>query len=271
VTEQREQPHPFQIVRYKPSDLKDEDYQRLGLVDLQRRGYGTLPNGQNGLDHVREEFGGDDARKDIFLATEDGKAISALILINWSEDQQKRGEPFWKKLRERAPEIAAKAQAYSTYACDIGGTVTLPEHRGRGLMKELIQKAQQELKPSVIVGRTKTVEAVNSRVNTWKGMTSFYGRNNVTPGARANDADIAQALDASYFFARRPEEVVDEYGFCYVSSNVLPSTIPDVSQMPENIQVAFQSVINRQRQLNEANEETTALQPLISIVNEALK
>ncbi len=258
---------PIEIAQLKPSHISTDDYELLGLDELMSLGYG-IPR-EDGLKRAEEEYGGSDERKDIFFALEQGRIVSSLVLINWSEGQTKRGAPFWGKLRELDHKLVDKAQEYSSYACDVGGIVTLPEYRSKGIMKKLIQKAHQELKPSIIVGRTKTVEAVKARASNWDGMQTYYGLVNITPGSNPTDSGLSQELDDAYYIARQPEEIVDKEGIIYVSSDFLPPTIPDVSQVSEAIQLAFKPVIERQKELNEIGRQT-ALLPLISIAKAAL-
>lgn len=263
-----EQPKPgeltsnnISVITLKPSQIKLEDYERLGLTKLITDGYGYKGSPEELLQHAKESFEGDDARKNIFLAMKDNKAVGVLMMLNWTPTD-KRGSVFASEISRLNPALAERITNATHMGCDVSDIATLPDPdiRGKGIPALLYHEAVNALHPAIVVGQTKTVGAVITRANALgvEGYRTFYGDIEVTP-ADHEHVDIS-AIRAAYAAARN--EAPNSDGVWYVPATHLPPTLPNITQASPNVQEAFQTVISAQRAVGES---MTAVQSLLSI------
>lgn len=264
----QEQPNPeelasnnISIVTLKPSQIKLEDYERLGLTKLIAEGYGYNGTPEELLQHAKDSFEGDDVRKTIFLAMRNNKAVGVLMMLNWTPTD-KRGSVFADKLSELNPVLGEKFRTQPLMGCDVSDITTLPypDIRGRGIPAILYHAAVSQLHPAIVVGQTKTVGAVITRAKALgtEGYRTFYGDTEVTPEGR-EQVDIT-TVRIAYSEARN--ETPNSDGVWYVPATHLPPTVPDVTQASPNIQKAFEPVSIAQ---NAVGKSKTAVQSLLSI------
>lgn len=209
-------------------------------------------------------------RAQVFLAREGGQIVGSLTLILWKDSpQDKRGQKFWPELERLNPDLVKKARQSSALACDIGGIVIDPLVRGKGIGYSLLNQAVSVLHPNVIVGQTKTVEAVMLRRKLIShNYRTFYGESEVTPGYFQEYTRDHQNFLRAYLYAVDVEiaELQPE-GIVYVYNGGIASTVPNATEFPPEIQTAFRPVIEAQRRLG---FENTIMSPLLSIQSELL-
>lgn len=254
-------PRDISIKRVKPKDLTDNDYQNLGLAELVAKGYGYSGTPKYLLEQAQVEYDGVDKedRFDIFLALANGKAVGSVSAIDWSASEPKRGKKFWEAIQKTDPALFERAKSVP-HAFDVAGIVTHPDYRNRKIAKRLLWEAVIQLKPSFIVGQTKTPEAVMTRTNALNdaGFVTFYGDSAISQ--LLIDTDVGKTVLNAYLFARN--KTLDEHGLLYVDTTLLLPTVPDVSTFPAYVQDAFRSVIEGQQRIGDAK---TAAKPLISV------
>lgn len=210
-------------------------------------------------------------RAQIFIAREGEEILGSLTLILWKDSpDDKRGKDFWPELARLNPHIAERARQSRALACDVGGIVTSSAARGKGIGYQLLSHAVSLLHPGVIVGQTKTVEAVTLRRKLVKeGYRTFYGESEVTPENFHEHTRDHEDLLRAYLYATDVEiSQLQPEGVTYVYDGGIAATVPDVSQFPQEIQIAFKPVITAQQRVGEAN---TIMAPLLSVKSELLK
>ncbi|KKS97732.1 MAG: hypothetical protein UV73_C0005G0009 [Candidatus Gottesmanbacteria bacterium GW2011_GWA2_43_14] len=155
-------------------------------------------------------------------------------------------DPFWKELLARRPEKSDP----NLLAIYIQGIVVHPSYQNQGIASQLLRTMVDYYHPSVILGQTKTPEAVSvrSKVLAEVGYRSFYGFNEVTPGCDYNKEgegrDFIQAAFASEHFASG--QTISARGIYFVDPDVLPSYMPDVMRVTPEIKRAFIPVLESQ-------------------------
>jgi len=200
-----------------------------------------------------EEFDHPDEHATVFVAKEGNEILGSLIFVRWDETETNEpGKRFWSRLREQRTAPAGEI------ACLIGGIVVNPNFRNRGVGKFLYQQALEIVKPAVIVGHTKTVDAVllRSKLN---GYRTGYGPTEVT-----SDSDLQgdfRPFIHAFLYADNEEVLLPE-GIVYLHSEGISPTIPNTEGYPLSIQHAFEPVIHAQQRLGQAN---TVMAPLISV------
>lgn len=177
-------------------------------------------------------------------------------------------DPFWEELRARRP-IAPDPNLLAIY---MQGIVVHPSHRNKGIASQLLRSMTDYYRPSVILGQTKTQEAVavRSKVLTEVGYRSFYGLCEVTPGCsdskESDGLDFIQAAFATEHFALG--QVTSDRGIYFVDPDILPSYVPDVRHGTPEIQRAFAPVVEAQKAVGLSK---TAASVLVSVENSLLE
>lgn len=155
-------------------------------------------------------------------------------------------DPFWKELRTCRPNLTDP----DLLAIYIQGIVVHPTYQNTGIASNLIRVMTDYYKPSVILGQTKTPEAVmvRSKVLAEVGYRSFYGLCEVTPGSdytnEGEGLDFIHGAFASEQFAEG--QFLSERGIYFVDPDILPSYMPDTMNVTPGIQRAFVPVIEAQ-------------------------
>ncbi len=257
---------PFEIQVLKPSQLSLDDYFERDLVELVSKGYGYSGDMAYLLEKTQEEYTADDKRMDIYLMMQDKRAIGSLCLLDWGPHQDRRGKPFWDKLRSDYPEVYAFL-AVNKSAVDISGIVTHPDYRGLGVARRLVEYGIKRVNPNLVLAQTKTPAAVltTSRSLGRLGYSTFLGGVDVTPIGTLVKRSTYKAVKDCYIKARGVEE--GPGGVLLEDPELLLPDVPDVSSLPFRIQEAFQPIITAQKQIG---SQFTAVLPLISIKNPTL-
>ncbi len=251
------------IRRFKPKDLTDADYKKLGLVELVTQGYGYQGSDNHLLEQTLAEYDGVDQeeRIDIFMALAGNRAVGSITVVNWSPSEPVRGQYFWSHLQRTDHELGEKALAHFPYAFEIIGIVTHPLARNNGIASRLLETAAVEFNPSFVLAQTKSPEAVITVSNSLLklGYTTFFG-----------DTEITEKPTAPHYSPHTLREahlavrgyILDEAGLLYIDPDLLVPSIPDVSNFPDYIKAAFREVIKAQRRVVQSR---TAVKSLLSI------
>lgn len=152
-------------------------------------------------------------------------------------------DSFWEELRRRRPDLSDP----NLLACYIQGIVVHPSWRNRGIASELLHIMNDYYQPVIVMGQTKTPEAVaiRSKVLHEYGYRSFYGFHDVTPGDKLMEDN--RGLDFVHAALISEGSQVNEKGVYIVDPDVLPSYVPDGSNFPAEIQRAFVPIIDAQK------------------------
>ncbi len=164
-------------------------------------------------------------------------------------------DPFWKELRRRRPDLSDP----NLLACYIQGIVVHPSWRNRGIASELLQTMTDYYQPAIIMGQTKTPEAVaiRSKVLHEYGHRSFYGFHEVTPGSKSTED--YKGFDFVHAAFTSEGRVADEKGVYIVDPDILPSYVPDTINFPAEIQNAFVPVIDAQESVGQLKAAASVL------------
>lgn len=155
-------------------------------------------------------------------------------------------DPFWKDLQTRRPNISDP----DLLAIYMQGIVVHPSYQNHGIASQLLRAMVDYYNPSVILGQTKTPEAVGTRSKVLAELAyrSFYGFSEVTPGCdykkEGEGLDFIRAAFASEHFASR--QTLSERGIYFVDPDILPSYMPDTMYVAPEIKRAFAPVIEAQ-------------------------
>lgn len=262
-------PPDITIKRVKPAEISDDDYYKLGLVELVALGYGYTGTPEYLLEQAKIEYDGDDKedRFDIFLALINDKVIGSLSTTNWSPTDLNRGQYFWRNLQDIDPLLSQRAYKFSPYAFEVGGIVTHPEFRNQKIARKLIHEATTVLKPAFVFGQTKTPEAVITRANPLRklGYRTFFGEIEISTDPTDNPTFSPTTIINAHLAVR--DKKLDDWGLVYVNTDLLLPTIPDISNFPQNISRAFNNIIEGQKRLKDTQ---TAVKPLISVYKEII-
>ncbi|MDO8451251.1 MAG: hypothetical protein Q7S76_00080 [bacterium] len=223
------------------------------LVHLVLAGYTLTDQASvNQIDAASYDYNFPDEKAAVFIASAQDRIIGSLTLIRWPDDpRDKRGGKFWAKLRELDSLMAQRAVDINPLACDMGGVVVLPELRGQHVERSLLREAVTQVKPSIIVGNTKTVEAVSlRRTLVTQGYRIFYGSTEITPGREQAQTSDHRSILKAYLFAKDFEDVLPE-GNVFIYHGGIAPIAPSVEGFPLIIQVAFQPLLAAQRRLGE--------------------
>jgi len=196
----------------------------------------------------------------VYFATLDTIEIASLS-VNTRPNTLK--DPFWKNLRVKRPNIRDP----DLLAIYMQGIVVHPLHRKNGIASQLLRGMVQHYDPVVVLGQTKTPEAVAARSKTLAelGYRSFYGFIEVTPGCdyrkESEGLDFIQASFASEHFASGP---ISDRGIYFVDPDIMPSYVPDTTHAAPEIQRAFVPVVEAQELVGHLK---TASSVLVSVKN----
>lgn len=250
----------LQFVKLDSHDMSAAVYQQLGLVDLVAKGYGFSGDMAYLTYQADIEYGPEAGKRKTlyFLLNEEGKAVSSVTIVPY--DTLTTGRKFWGTLANKAPQVASQLKAQSETVANICGVVTLPEYKGNNLATQLMQYAVADTNPSVVVGHTKSPEAVAVRLKALSGDFSIaYGGRLLTPEAELEEAHAA--LKKAYHAAENQK--LSNRGVYHLSTDILPPHVPVVdAQKYPLIADAFERVILDQKALGDTK---TAVLPLIAI------
>lgn len=171
-------------------------------------------------------------------------------------------DPFWEELRARRT-IPPNPDLLAIY---MHGVVVHPSYRYKGIASQLLRTMTEYYSPSVILGQTKTPEAVavRSKVLAKMGYRSFYGLCEVTPECEnSNESevlDFVHAALASEYFAIG--QVIYDRGIYFVDPDILPSYVPETTRVAPEIRRAFVPVVEAQ---NAVGLSKSAASVLVSV------
>lgn len=247
----------------KPSQLirSGQPESNLGLMGLVRFGYGfELLSQKNLLDRTLDEYGGEDHRRQVYLAFENKTLVGSVTFGLWTQDEAKRGVAFWESLPDA---IRARAQEISPLAVDMVGIVVLPQFRGRGIGGALLEHGVSELQPSIVIGETRSHQQVRSRADVLEklGFRTFFGHGEITPGRETPHSADYRPFQNAYLVAKG-KSLEPEGGVLRTSVDILPPITPDGPTKPGIIKDLFRGIIEEQRR---ANGSYTVVKPLISV------
>lgn len=215
------------------------DIQDPHLIALVTEGYGF------NTDILSDEFGFWRGRAEYHFAeivyiVKNKDIIIASLSVNPRHNAD--DDPFWKELRRRRPDLSDP----NGLACYIQGIVVHPSWRNRGIASELLRTMTRYYQPLIVMGQTKTPEAVavRSKVLHESGYRSFYGFHEVTPGSVSGE--VYKGFDFVYAAFMSEDGEVNENGVYIVDPAILPSYVPDTINFPVEIQRAFVPVIQAQ-------------------------
>ncbi|HEY5601345.1 MAG TPA: GNAT family N-acetyltransferase [Patescibacteria group bacterium] len=260
----------FNVVRILPSEaMKEVHKPDSKLVRLVLSGYDlTDKEKEDPIVAASADYDFPDDRAKVFIAKRDEEIVGSVTFVLWpNELSDKRGGRFWPKLKELDELLAKRAMAINPLACDVGGVVVLPELRGQRIGQLLLENAVKQVNPSIVVGNTKTVEAVALRrklVNL--GYRTFYANTEVTPGHEQEKTNDHEAILKAYLFAKEYEDVLPE-GNVFIYHGGIAPTIPNTNGFADIIQEAFKPLISTQSRLGNKN---TVMGPLIAVRKEIL-
>lgn len=234
------------VITTCPNQLETKD-QLLSLGvsgwgDLVMRGYKLTgdeeyENSQINLEYLMPG-------KRIIFAQENGLAVASLVL---SVQSGFSGDQF--------------------NSFGVNGIVTLPEYQGKGLGKRMYQKAIEELEIDCLTGSTKSPSAVLARSSAARryGMRTFYGYFEVTSEVLSGKTRAHEGLLKSYL--ERDHKAYDADAVFYKDVNILPPTLPSLTNTPDYLREPFELLTGKQ--IAKGDTETAAM-PLISIKNSLL-
>ncbi len=244
----------IEILKRLPSELSNDDFQTFNLRELIIKGYDYSGDESFLNKVVRDEYTGDDEMRTIYLGLINKQAVGSLVMSLWLKDQ---ADPFHD---------SAKRENLNIYG--MHGTVTHPDYRRLRVSRQLIEEFLKDKDPDVIVGRTKTPEAVLARANTVArfGYRTFYMHHEVTNSdVKTGETTIHKPFLDGYCSGR--EVVLDDMGVSYVSTRSLLPNVPDLAPFPEYIVAPFERIIKAQTKIG---TEKTAVLPLLSIKSSLL-
>lgn len=228
------------------------DIRNPHLMELVTDGYGF------NTDILYDEFGYWRGRAEYHFAeivyivkNNDVEIASLSVNPRYNNDN----DPFWKELRGRRPDLSDP----NLLACYIQGVVVHPSWRNRGIASELLDIMTDYYQPVIIIGQTKTPEAVavRSKVLHKYGYRSFYGLHEVTPGDNLTKDN--RGLDFVHAALISEDRQVNEKGVYSVDPDVLPSYIPNTTNFPAEIQRAFVPVIDTQESVGSLKSAASVL------------
>lgn len=243
---------------YITNPRNPEIVSRYGLGELVVGGYNVA-----GMDAVEEqldiEYG--DATGAFLALDQNGKAKGSLALKEITIEDDPSFVTFIDCVDKVFPDKKGRPVLH------INGIVVDQSHRNKGLGNAMMKKAIGSMNPSLIVGETKTPEAVAIRAKLGQ---SFYGFQPVGTASEPNaeirglieiyvDADkellgdLWQGKDEDYY----------ENGVFFVDSNYLPNNVP--MPRPKFYEV-FKQVISIQERENDNGMNRTAVAPIITII-----
>jgi GNAT superfamily N-acetyltransferase len=239
-----------QILGLKPSEISETDLDRLGLTDLLSRGYGLDISGSRLHNEVARRFQWHDDVKKLFFAVKNERVVGMIGLF--------RAGSLAQDL------LFAGTQPLAT-AYGVADTMVLPEYRERGVATVLWEEAVVKLEPDVIVGQTNNPNQVLTRSNTLAnlGFRTFYGKSETTP---TNPQELTNEHErirraAIVYLGGLADETTGVWSHG-LPDYFLKPVVPDLSNYPSCIQVAFAPVLTKQNRLKESS---VALSSLISV------
>lgn len=244
---------------------RDVDITNPSLVELITKGYKFDPpvlteNFINWRGEVEYHSAGI-----VYFAKLDNSEVASLSLDTRPNTPT---DEFWVDLQARRPITPNQ----NLLAICMKGIVVHPSYRNMGIAKQLLRTMTNFYHPSVVLGQTKTHEAVavRSKVLVEMGYRSFYGFCEVTPGCdyskEGDGLDFIQAALVAQHFTSG--QTVSDRGIYFVGPDILPSYVPDVRHSTPEIQRAFAPIVEAQ---NAVGVSKTAASVLVSVEKSALE
>ncbi len=262
-----------EIIQYSPSEIVTTLEENSPLARLASSGYDLSSYSKSHpLEAALAEYNHPDDEAVIFVAKEGEEAVGSLVLMLWKDNpQDKRGSKFWPRLRGLDPALAERLSQFNHLACDVGGVVVLPQKRNQGIGKLLYQTGLEVINPGILVGQTRTPQAVMLR-SKLSGFRSIYGQTEVTTSHPQPQTEEHLFLAEAYLLALSAIEVNHQPGaLVYAFATGIAAPVPDVSGYPDIIKQSFQPVIDFQSKLNaEKNRGHIVMSPILSIREQAL-
>lgn len=195
----------------------------------------------------------------VYLATVQNREVGSLSINtrpNTLEDS------FWRALRERRPALSNP----NLLAIYMQGVIIHPLFQHHGIASYLLRTMVDYYNPSIILGQTKTPEAVGVRAKVLAGLgfRSFYGYCEVTPecdfSKESDGLDFINAAFAAEQFTFG--QTTSDRGVYFVDPDILPSYMPDTNDLSLEIQRSFRPIIEAQESIGRLE---TAASVLVSI------
>lgn len=260
----------LEIIQLLPSEALQEIHQPDSqLVRLVLEGYDLTESARKDPAQAASfDYNFPDDRAVIFIAKQDNMVVGSLTYIIWKDGpNDKRGSKFWPTLRQLDATIAQRACDQGSVTCDVGGIVVLPEARGKNIGRRLLKAATEQMHPAIIVGNTKTVEAVMTRRSLADlGYRIFYGDSEITPSNEQITTSVHQAVLRAYLFAKDFKDRILPEGNVFVYEGGLAATMPITNTFPLIIQEAFKPIKAAQR----LSKTRAVMGPLLAIRKELL-
>lgn len=241
---------------------KDVDIDNPNLEDLVKNGYqfDTTLFGEDFI-HWRKQVEYHFAQI-VYMAKVDDVEVASLSINTYYNTPE---SIFWKTIRSKRANLSDS----NLLAVYIQGIVVHPSFRNNKIASRLLGIMADFYQPSVVLGQTKTPEAVAARSNTLVnfGYRTFYGFTDVTPSVENtstnNSIDIIKAAVDAEPFALNP----NGNAVYFVDPDILPSFMPDTTNFSPEIQQGFEPVIRAQESIGRLK---TAASVLVSVNNSLL-
>ncbi|MBP6994442.1 GNAT family N-acetyltransferase [Candidatus Woesebacteria bacterium] len=239
--------------------LIPETIAKYGLDELIVQGYGVAESSE-AQEQLKIEYG---EATDVILALDSaGKAIGSLALRRLKGEDGSPTIEFQRKVEGAFPKKAGRPVLH------VNGIVVQQTYRSHGVGRNLMTQAIDLIRPSLIVGETKTPEAVAIRMHLGE---SYFGYKPVGDAPQMNES-VRDLVDA---YVKLNEELLgtlwrdkaidyDCTGVFYVSNKYLPTDVP--RPRPELVGV-FHDVCELQESENKRGSGKTAVAPIITIID----
>lgn len=194
-----------------------------------------------------------------YFAKIDNAEVASLSIIVRPNDPK---DPFWNDLQSRQSQVLNP----NLLAIYMQGIVVHPSVANNGIASQLLRTMVEYYRPAVILGQTKTPEAVHvrSKVLTELGYRSFYGFHEITFGNNKEDHHDQNFIHAAFV----SESVTPtELGVYFVEPHVLPSYFPITDKFSSEIQRAFLPIQQAQKSIG---EDKVAASVLVSVTEPLL-
>lgn len=241
------------------------------LMRLVNEGYGFHGDDDYARMQVELEYRGED--KKALFAYLGGIEVGSLVITNAVPEAK---APLFLELLD--PQLQKKILDSERPLLSVGGIVVLPELQGvklsggRSVAKGMIETFARDLDPIAVFGSTKNPMALLARYKTLTslGYLSWYGHQplQLLPEELKHSDSIAKQLMSAYWQSRQEPISTDVDGVYFKSTDILPPNVPEIDDLPPEIQQAFQPIVTAQM---ERGSSETAVTTLLSIHQDLFK